>query len=216
LPRAISIQRAVGQRHAILFKQCARADGNLYMAILRARPGVGIQQERHSHWSNITVRRENGRSLASTSLAIRHGAHDLYVVTNDGTAGQRATVFHSTAFGRGLPVFNTLIHKQARDTALESSPNSGKPSRVSNRARMFDCARKGTRSEIDGCPENCRTNRCDTAGASDIKQLASEHRALRASVFRLWAESCQPDDCYSQSGGLVVHKIGCDKYLVPL
>jgi hypothetical protein len=28
----------------------------------------------------------------------------------------------------------------------------------------------------------------------DINQLASEYRALRASVLRLWTESCQPDD----------------------
>ena len=28
----------------------------------------------------------------------------------------------------------------------------------------------------------------------DINQLASEYRALRASVLRLWTEACQPDD----------------------
>src|SRR6476659_11424600 len=28
----------------------------------------------------------------------------------------------------------------------------------------------------------------------DINQLASEYRAVRASVLRLWTESCQPDD----------------------
>jgi signal transduction histidine kinase len=28
----------------------------------------------------------------------------------------------------------------------------------------------------------------------DIKQLAAEYRALRASVLRLWTEACQPDD----------------------
>ena len=30
--------------------------------------------------------------------------------------------------------------------------------------------------------------------AVSINQLASEYRALRASVLRLWTESCQPDD----------------------
>src|SRR4029077_14888945 len=28
----------------------------------------------------------------------------------------------------------------------------------------------------------------------DINQMASEYRALRASVLRLWTESCHPDD----------------------
>ena len=45
-------------------------------------------------------------------------------------------------------------------------------------------------------PGDCRTSPCDLRARSgfDINQLASEYRALRASVLRLWIESCQPDD----------------------
>ena len=39
--------------------------------------------------------RDEGHNLLSTSMAIRPGADDLYIVTSDGNGGQGATIFHA-------------------------------------------------------------------------------------------------------------------------
>ena len=81
----------------------ADADGNVYVAIYGQgrvlafnRSGIPIGQV-------LMPGRDGGHNLATTSLAIRPGTHGLYVVTNDAAGGQGATVFHSTAFGKGMP-----------------------------------------------------------------------------------------------------------------
>ena len=39
-------------------------------------------------------------------MAIRPGTDDLYIVTNDGTRGQGATIFHARAFEKALPLYS--------------------------------------------------------------------------------------------------------------
>ena len=39
-------------------------------------------------------------------MAIRPGTDDLYVVTNDGTGGQGATIFRARAFAKALPLYS--------------------------------------------------------------------------------------------------------------
>ena len=50
--------------------------------------------------------REEGHNLRSTSMAIRPGTDDLYIVTNDGTGGQGATIFRARAFAKALPLYS--------------------------------------------------------------------------------------------------------------
>jgi signal transduction histidine kinase len=54
----------------------------------------------------------------------------------------------------------------------------------------------GRAPKVMDAPETAAQTRAILRARSgfDIKQLASEYRALRASVLRLWTESCQSDD----------------------
>jgi len=81
----------------------ADTDGNLYVAIYGQGRVLAFNRNGIPIGQILLPGRETGHNLASTSLAIRPDTHDLYVVTNDGTGGHGATVFHSTAFGKGLP-----------------------------------------------------------------------------------------------------------------
>ncbi|TDZ98500.1 Lactonase drp35 [Mycobacteroides salmoniphilum] len=74
------------------------ADGNVYVAIygqgrvlVLNRNGIPIGQV-------LLPGREHGHNLQSTSMTIRPGTKDLYIVTNDGDGGQGATIYHSQAF----------------------------------------------------------------------------------------------------------------------
>ncbi|WP_254789192.1 hypothetical protein [Azotobacter beijerinckii] len=42
--------------------------------------------------------REQGHHLQSTSMAIRPGTNDLYIVASNGSGGQGATIFHAKVF----------------------------------------------------------------------------------------------------------------------
>lgn len=81
----------------------ADAEGNLYVALYGQGRVLAFNKSGLPIGQVLLSGRESGHHLASTSLAIRPGAHDLYIVTNDGTGGQGATIFHSAAFGQGLP-----------------------------------------------------------------------------------------------------------------
>ena len=84
----------------------ADADGNLYVAmygqgrvLVFNRNGIPIGQV-------LLPGRDEGHNLLSTSMAIRPGSEDLYIVTNDGTHGQGATIFHARAFEKALPLYS--------------------------------------------------------------------------------------------------------------
>jgi lactonase len=84
----------------------ADVDGNLYVAMYGQswvlafnRSGIPIGQV-------LLPAREEGHNLCSTSLAIRPGTDDLYIVTNDGKGGQGATIFHAKAFAKALLLYS--------------------------------------------------------------------------------------------------------------
>ncbi len=84
----------------------ADADGNIYVAMYGQgrvfvfnRNGIPIGQV-------LLPGRENGHNLQSTSMAIRPGTNDLYIVTSDGMGGQGATIFHAKSFAKALPPFS--------------------------------------------------------------------------------------------------------------
>ncbi|KAA0108876.1 SMP-30/gluconolactonase/LRE family protein [Mycolicibacterium sp. P1-5] len=78
-------------------------DGNVYVAVYGQgrvlvfnRNGIPIGQV-------LLPDRAHGRNLESTSLAIRPGTRDMYIVANDGSGVQGAHIFHAMAFADGLP-----------------------------------------------------------------------------------------------------------------
>lgn len=82
------------------------SDGNLYVAmygqgrvLVFSKSGVPIGQL-------LLPGRESGHNLRSTSMAIRPGTDDLYIVTNDGEGGQGATIFHAKAFAKALLLYS--------------------------------------------------------------------------------------------------------------
>ncbi|SCU76921.1 Lactonase drp35 [Cupriavidus necator] len=81
----------------------ADADGNVYVAIYGQGRVLAFNRNGIPIGQVLLPGREQGHNLQSTSLAIRPDSNDLYMVTSDGQGGQGATVFHATAFARGLP-----------------------------------------------------------------------------------------------------------------
>jgi lactonase len=82
------------------------ADGNLYVAIygqgrvlVLNRSGIPIGQV-------LLPGRDHGHNLQSTSMALRPGTNDLYIVTSDGSGGQGATIFHAKVFAQALRPFS--------------------------------------------------------------------------------------------------------------
>jgi lactonase len=84
----------------------ADSDGNLYVAmygqgrvLVFNRNGIPIGQV-------LLPGREEGHNLQSTSMAIKPGTNDLYIVTNDGNGGQGATIFHAKVFAKALRLYS--------------------------------------------------------------------------------------------------------------
>lgn len=84
----------------------ADKDGNLYVAmngqgrmLAFNRNGIPIGQV-------LLPGRDDGHNLASTSLALRPGSDDLYVVTSDRDGGEGANIFHAKAFADALRLYS--------------------------------------------------------------------------------------------------------------
>lgn len=84
----------------------ADSDGNLYVAmygqgrvLVFNRNGIPIGQV-------LLPGREAGHNLQSTSMALKPGTNDLFVVTNDGRGGQGAMIFHAKVFANSLLLYS--------------------------------------------------------------------------------------------------------------
>jgi lactonase len=82
------------------------SDGNVYVAmygqgrvLVFNRNGIPIGQV-------LLPGRDEGHNLESTSMALKPGTNDLYIVTNDGSGGQGATIFHSRIFAKALLLYS--------------------------------------------------------------------------------------------------------------
>ncbi len=81
-------------------------DGNVYVAIYGQGRVMAFNKNGIPIGQILLPGREEGANLWSTSLAIRPGSNDLFSVTCDAENKEGATVFHSTAFGNGVPPLN--------------------------------------------------------------------------------------------------------------
>jgi len=82
------------------------SDGNVYVAmygqgrvLVFNRNGIPIGQV-------LLPGRDEGHNLESTSMVIKPGTNDLYIVTNDANGGQGATIFHARVFAKTLPLYS--------------------------------------------------------------------------------------------------------------
>ena len=84
----------------------ADADGNLYVAMYGQGRVLVFNTNGIPIGQVLLPGRDEGHNLLSTSMVIRPGTKDLYIVTNDGTRGQGATIFHARAFEKALPLYS--------------------------------------------------------------------------------------------------------------
>ena len=84
----------------------ADSDGNLYVAmygqgrvLVFNRNGIPIGQI-------LIPGREEGRNLYSTSMALRPGTREVYIVSNDGNGGGGATIYRALGFAAALPLYS--------------------------------------------------------------------------------------------------------------
>jgi lactonase len=84
----------------------ADVDGNLYVAMVGQGRVLAFNRNGIPIGQVLLPDREEGHNLRSTSMAIRPGTDDLYIVTNDRKGGQGATIFHAKAFAKALPLYS--------------------------------------------------------------------------------------------------------------
>lgn len=84
----------------------ADVDGNIYVAMYGQGRVLAFNRNGIPIGQVLLPNREEGHNLQSTSMAIRPGTNDLYIVTSDGMGGQGATIFRTKSFAKALPLFS--------------------------------------------------------------------------------------------------------------
>jgi len=82
------------------------SDGNVYVAIYGQGRVLAFNRNGIPIGQILLPGRDAGHNLQSTSMAIKPGTADLFIVTSDGNAGQGATIFHAKIFGKALPLYS--------------------------------------------------------------------------------------------------------------
>lgn len=78
------------------------ADGNVYVAMYGQGRVMVFNKNGIPIGQIVLPGREQGKNLLSTSLAIRPGGRELYVVTGNTEGAEGAAIFHANAFSNGL------------------------------------------------------------------------------------------------------------------
>lgn len=78
------------------------ADGNVYVAMYGQGRVMVFNKNGIPIGQIVLPGREQGKNLLSTSLAIRPGGRELYVVTGNTEGTEGAAIFHANAFSNGL------------------------------------------------------------------------------------------------------------------
>ena len=84
----------------------ADVDGNLYVAMYEQGRVLVFNKNGIPIGQVLLPGRDEGHNLLSTSMALRPGTNELFIVTNDGKNGQGATIFHARGFAKALPLFS--------------------------------------------------------------------------------------------------------------
>ncbi len=84
----------------------ADSDGNLYVAIYSQGRVLVFNKNGIPIGQILLPGRDAGHNLQSTSMAIRPGTNDLYIVTSDDNGEQGATIFHAKVFATALQLYS--------------------------------------------------------------------------------------------------------------
>ncbi len=84
----------------------ADSDGNLYVAMYSQGRVLAFNKNGIPIGQILLPGRDDGHNLQSTSMAVKPGTNDLYIVTSDGNGGQGATIFHAKVFAKALPLYS--------------------------------------------------------------------------------------------------------------
>ncbi|MDB6151986.1 MAG: putative lactonase precursor [Chthoniobacteraceae bacterium] len=84
----------------------ADAAGNLYVAIYSQGRVLVFNKHGIPIGQVLLPGRDEGHHLLSTSLAIRPGTNELYIVTSDGMNGKGATIFRARGFAQALALYS--------------------------------------------------------------------------------------------------------------
>lgn len=81
-------------------------DGNVYVAMYGQGRVLAFNRNGIPIGQVLLPGRDEGHNLESTSMAIKPGTNDLYIVTTDALDGQGATIFHAKTFAKALPLYS--------------------------------------------------------------------------------------------------------------
>jgi lactonase len=82
------------------------ADGNLYVAMYSQGRVLVFNSVGIPIGQVLIPGRERGHNMRSTSMAIRPGTNDLYILSNDSDGGEGATIFHTKSFAKSLRLYS--------------------------------------------------------------------------------------------------------------
>jgi lactonase len=82
------------------------SDGNFYVAMYGQGRVLAFNRNGIPIGQVLLPGREEGHNLLSTSMALRPGTDDLYIVTSDGEGRRGATIFHARAFAKALALYS--------------------------------------------------------------------------------------------------------------
>ena len=82
------------------------SDGNVYVAVYGQGRVLAFNRNGIPIGQVLLPGRDEGHNLLSTSLALKPGTDEIFVVTNDGEGGQGSNIFHARAFAKALPLFS--------------------------------------------------------------------------------------------------------------
>jgi lactonase len=81
-------------------------DGNLYIAMYTQGRVLVLNSNANPIGQILMPGREEGRYLRTTSLAIKPGTNELFLVANDGDNGGGAAIFHARGFAKSLNLYS--------------------------------------------------------------------------------------------------------------
>ncbi len=84
----------------------ADADGNVYVAMYGQGRVLVFNRNGMPIGQILLPGRDDGHNLRSTSLAIKPGTRDLFILTNDWDGGEGSTIFHAQAFAEASNLYS--------------------------------------------------------------------------------------------------------------
>jgi lactonase len=82
------------------------SDGNVYVAVYGQGRVLAFNRNGIPIGQVLLPGRDQGHNLLSTSLALKPGTDELFIVASDGDGGQGSNIFRARGFAKALPLFS--------------------------------------------------------------------------------------------------------------